>query len=509
MQDRLRRLILPALFLLVFCHATLTFLFSLSRLYGGKASLLDVGLFDQVLWNLLHHGQPLTTATLPFTEQHWLGFHFSPILYTLLPFYALWPSPEFLQVVQSLLFAVAAIPLFLAFASMGLSLAEALFATMLYLCSPLLLAASLWDFHEIAFATFFMSWAIWAFTKKSFVWLCLFLALLLCTKEHYGVSVAGFGLLWGWHYKDWKRGGALMVAGVLSLYLVIAIIMPLFHGGQHAMFGNSSDVVGRYGWLFAAWQEKISTLHTLMLGDGTSQITGIMYLVLLLISGLLLPLAAPIWLAPAAADVLANLLSTNPMPRHTFSYHSASIIPVLIMAATQGYLQIVRIIPNYRHYVVSITGLLALLLLTSGLITLPFRFWEITLMPPGKEAHSISTVESLVGSGSLSAQPNIGIYFSQRRFISPFPHRLEQSDFAVLNLTQPFADPDRQHFNIPFGMDTRTYVSAVRQFLSKPDWHVALWQNRWLVMARGAPDKDETPQRLEIAHALDVMLEAK
>jgi uncharacterized membrane protein len=89
-----------ALGLLALIHAAFTFVYALTRIYSYKASLLDIGLFDQLFWNILRHGTPITTATLPFTPQHWFGFHFSPLLFALVPFYSMWPHLETLQAAE-------------------------------------------------------------------------------------------------------------------------------------------------------------------------------------------------------------------------------------------------------------------------------------------------------------------------------------------------------------------------------------------------------------------------
>ncbi len=493
----------PALYTLALAHSLFTLAYALTRIYTYKASLLDIGLFDQLLWNLWQHGTPVTTATLPFTPQHWLGFHFSPLLFALLPFYALWPHMELLQAVQSLCFGLAGIPLFFAITSLGASRVTAWAFTLLYWTSPLVLSAALWDFHEIAFSTLFIAMALHALCAKRFAYLLASLFLLLLTKEHYGVAVAGFGFLWGWHHRDWKRGTLLMVLGIAATYCVLKIIMPHFSGGAHPMFSDEGNVISRYGWMATPWAEKLQCFYGLFFGDGTPQVTGILHLFLLLLSGLFLPLLAPLYLAPSAADMLANLLSSNPMPRHIASYHAAACVPVIMLAAARGYILAVQKRPRIRKPLIAAAALLALVPPVTGVTALPFSLWELSAVSLKQDGRH-GDITALLQDAPVSAQANIGMFFSQRDSIYPFPHMLDKSDFAVLYLKHPFADAARSNFNIPYGTDTTEFVKDVTMLLANKEWGIIYWDAPWLVLKRGGRIAD-TARDAQVQQALSAL----
>lgn len=478
-----------ALYALALTHSLFTLAYALTRIYAYKASLLDIGLFDQLLWNLQHYGAPITTATLPFTPQHWLGFHFSPVLFALLPFYALWPHIELLQAVQSLCFGLAGVPLFFALSSLGASRMASWVFTLLYWASPLVLSAAVWDFHEIAFSTLFIAMALHALCAKRFAYLLMSLFLLLLTKEHYGVTVAGFGFLWGWHHRDWKRGIMLMILGIAATYCILKIIMPHFSGSAHPMFSDEGNVISRYGWLAAPWTEKLGRAFGLFFGDGTPQVTGLLHLFLLMLCGLMLPLLAPLYLAPAAADMLANLLSSNPMPRHIASYHAAACIPVIMLAAAQGFRLAVQKLPRMRKPLIAAASLLALVPPVTGVTALPFSIWELSAVSLKKDAR-LDDIAVLLQDAPVSAQANIGMFFSQRAAIYPFPHMLDRSNFVVLYLEHPFSDVTRSNFNIPYGKDTSDFVKDVMTVLGSTDWGVIYWDAPWLVLKRGERIRD-------------------
>lgn len=70
----------------------------------------DLSLYIQSLWNTLH-GDFLRLTIAPGVK-HFLSWYFTPSVVLLTPVYALWPSPVTLLVVQSVVVALGAWPIF-------------------------------------------------------------------------------------------------------------------------------------------------------------------------------------------------------------------------------------------------------------------------------------------------------------------------------------------------------------------------------------------------------------
>jgi uncharacterized membrane protein len=482
-------------------HFAVTLVYSLTRLYSYKSSLRDIGVFNQIQWNLLHHGSMITTATVPFTAQHWLGYHFSPILLLLTPLYALWPVPELFQAVQSLLFAGTGMVLYYALQAAGAKPREAWAGSLLYWLNPYVLSAAIWDFHEIAFSIFLIALALWALCAQRFGAMLAALALLMLTKEHYGLSVAGFGFVWGIRYRDWKRGGALMAIGLAACVLVLAVIMPAFNGGVHPMMDASLNQ-NRYGWLANAGRNPLQALHNVLLGFGSNDIPGLLYLFGLLCGGLLLPLAAPLYLACGAGDILANLLSSSPFPRHMDAYHSAAIIPVVVIAAYHGYRRICEtgwIRPERLH-----GALLALAFVFPCLfIDYPFTFWELSAPVLAADRQSIAQIERLLPPGRICAQINVGVFFSGRDFITPYPYGLDNAQAVVLRIANPYSPQSLGHFDNPYRGTMAQFAQSLRGLMQQPGWHITYWHAPWLVMERSPATQEESGIRREIVQQID------
>ena len=470
--------------LLILCaltHALATCALALTRLYSYKASLLDDGVFSQFLWNAAHHTTPLFTMAPPKIYTNWLGFHFSPVLYLLLPFYAIWPHLELLQITQSLCFGFTGVILFHALQAAGAKAREAWIGSALFWFNPFVVSAAVWDFHEIAFATLFITIALWALCAKRFTAFILALILLLFTKEQYGLSVVGFGFLWGWRHREWKRAMAVMMCGITFMAALFGLIMPTL-GGNHSMMAHSGTVVDRYSWLGDPWPRKLQVLNFLLF-ERTHNSPGIVYICVLLMSTLMLPLAAPFYLAPAGADLFANLLATNSMPRSMGAYHSAAMIPVMLLAAYQGYRVFEARSPLRKDLWQFAMMSMGVMISLAGFI-IPLCTWEISGIKLSYDRAIIEHIKTLLPEGAITAQNNIGPFFAQRPVIYFFPHHTQESAAVILYLVNPFTSSTQDKSNIVYGEPASSYFAHVFAIMQDPHWHIAYWQAPWLVMTR-------------------------
>jgi len=104
--------------------------------YAFRTLMFDLGLYDHWFWTAFKSGP--AAAGIP---------HNSLTLYILLPFYALYPSPVTLIVLQSIIVPLAAIPLYLLARLQLKDRMLALLVTALFLLYPPLHGLSQFDFH--------------------------------------------------------------------------------------------------------------------------------------------------------------------------------------------------------------------------------------------------------------------------------------------------------------------------------------------------------------------------
>lgn|GEM_PF-941209 len=479
-------------------HFLLVLFLGLSRHWGTLTSINDLGVFDQAVWGTLH-GQFLLNTSQFNQPINWLGFHFHPVILLFVPLYAIAPYPEWFTLAQALALSGAAWPIFLLASRIFKSETAGLLWTIIYLVNPFLLNAAAWDFHPIVLAVPFFALGLLAVERADSRLLLLSCLPLLFIQEHLGASVASFGLLWGIRQKDWKTAVALILLGLGHLLLVIALIMPAFSPtGSHVMLAGDLGQLSRYGWLGDSAGDMVANLlrHPWLVAQKVLfDMRGAPYLVALLLPLLGFPLAAPVCLLPALPDLVANLLSANPMPKILFSYHSVSLVPVLTIAAAYGALHISRKLRRFSGE--QISGLAIISSIISGYAFAPLpmpgaaNFWA----PPrflNAPDPAPAIIRAALGAASVSVQSNIGAHFSQRNQIYTYPRKLDDAEAIILRLESPtkklFPRGPEGIASLASHLQMRPaeYLASIECLLSGKKYGVFLWQDPWLVLKWGA-----------------------
>ncbi len=478
-----------AVIILIILHASITFGHFFLRKYNiHGTSLLDLGVFNQVLWNITNGNGPHQTI-LKFSD-NWFGIHFSPILYSITPFYYIFPSPLTLHAVQSALLALAAWPIFKTTFLLTKNHNTALIWSLIYLINPYLHNAGYWDFHENAFAVLFISYALLFLIEKRFLALFVTLFLLILTKEHYGITCIGFGVIWWWKYRERKQSLILMVFGLVCTIVILKIIMPsLSLAHNHVMLESFS----RYAWLKLPINEIINVLFNTIIPDG------LRYLLLLLAGFFIFPLGGFIFLFAGLADFIANIASEDGMMKSIMSYHSAPLIPVMIISACVGCIKCKKWVKN-SHIACLIFSTLLFLMFS------PYALEDNCIGASCfyKEKRYISSADPhimeikdyyLKDNDIVFAQNNIGTYFSGRKTIISFPGQYSKSykDFStdknvvvILYLDYPYESFKTIWFGCPY--KPWLYIDQTRELLNSNSFGIISYDKKWLVMRKGVSD---------------------
>jgi len=157
--------------------AVFFFAFGLSNHRSFRTASFDLGIEENVLWNAAHlRGPPFRTTPLgpPYTH---LGFHQTWISYLIAPLYRLYPRAEFLLLLQAVVVALAAFPLFF-LARRWLGQWWAFFFTAGYLAYAPLHGSVLYDFHYQPFASVLLFTIAYAVVAKR-TWLSVLATVLL------------------------------------------------------------------------------------------------------------------------------------------------------------------------------------------------------------------------------------------------------------------------------------------------------------------------------------------
>ncbi len=476
------------------------FLFStlgLWRHWGYITALTDLGCFDQAIWTALNYNSLLNTPIYS-GQINWLGHHFNPILYLFVPLYYLIPSVNWFIISQSAALSLAALPIFLLAKQVTQSEKQALIWAVIFLINPYLINAAIWDFHPVSLAVPLIALGLLAIEQKRLLLFTIAnLTLILC-QEQLGLTVASMGLLYGLKNHHWRISSIFMFIGILSMVFILGFIMPaLSPTKQHVMFSHNLGQLSRYSWLGDSVTsvlkrlclEPLAVMQTVFVG-----MEGWHYVFWLFVPFLFLPIGSLFWVLPASGDLLANLLSANPMPRGFFSYHSVTIIPLLTVAAIHG---LQKLSPFLKLF--SPAGILKSLLLLNLMLAYfvaPFplpgavNFWKPVNTVAAFDEREL-VVKKIIANQSISVQANLGAHFTHRPLIYRFPEKKGEVDSIVLRLESPTQqinpnDPGiigtlAYHLQMP----PATYLDQVEKLLISKDYELVYWNDPWLLFSKG------------------------
>ncbi len=217
------------------------------KIYGSMA--FDLGIFVQMYHYMDETLKPLSTCERDKLLSHF-AVHFSPIYYTLLPFYHFFPSVSTLLVAQAVLVASGVIPLVGICRKQKFNNLTTLCFSIVYLFCVELVAPCFYDFHENCFLPPLLMWFFYAVEKRKHILMYCMLVLLLLVKEDVSVYMVLIGIYCIFRLE--KRYHGLIVAGVSGVYfIVVSKLMGKYGEGvmtsrtygnlmtdQDASFGN-------------------------------------------------------------------------------------------------------------------------------------------------------------------------------------------------------------------------------------------------------------------------------
>ncbi len=319
--------------------------------YTFKTFAWDLGIITQSLWTTLNSGKTLfSTLEVPYGNPsgNFLGVHFSPILFVILPVYALYQSPETLLVFQSFILAVAALPLYwLARDKLNSKIYGLAFAVA-YLLNPALHGVNTFDFHLEIFTPAFILFSFYYLEKGKWIKAAPFIVLELMTLEFAPFIVFPLGLYFFVRRTMETRRAkkdkitlakrmvgptTIMIVSVLCLFLslyTIETINPLKAGGAP----------GRWEHWGANFSEIISNIVRNPFEAITIMATPIeksYFTIFLFASTLFLPLLAPIELLMSIPWLLAALLTDYQPYYQPFYQYSAFMLGQMFIATIYGF----------------------------------------------------------------------------------------------------------------------------------------------------------------------------
>lgn len=391
----------------------------------------DMGNMEQVVWHAVHGRGFTATSPVFATQEPRLAIHADFLLLAYAPFYALWPDPRVMLILQVLAVASGAIAVW-RIAKRTLNPRWAAGFSVLYLCYPPLLWATTFDVHAIVLATPLLLWAWDMMERRRWLWFGVLLAAAALTKEEVGLVIGFWGLWMIWKKHTRRAGLIVAVAGIAWSVFLIGWAIPHARQvpGHFALdyFSSYGDTPGKVAAALA--ENPRLVVSDLWRHDGLG------YLGMILGPLGLTSIASPV-AAIALPAIAINIVSSADNLRAIFYHYTSAITPFLIVSSIAGVAWILRRWPQTRFrrgVIVWMIGWAAVYVwYWAPLPGMRFSRDAMQVFTASAYRQDIAIIKKqLSPNDKVAATNNIAAQFTGREWEWPFPLHLEQATAIVI-----------------------------------------------------------------------------
>jgi uncharacterized membrane protein len=287
-----------------FAYYTYCFYYSLRSGY-------DLGIYDSLLWNMLHGGSFFKTPPWAGPGRSHFGNHAEFFAYMLVPLYAIRQNGGTLLIIQSVILGSAAIPLY-KLARRHIGPWPACLLALVYLIYPALHGENLFEFHFLPLGPFLLWWAWYFLEARRNWWAALFVLFTLSCREDVSSWVAVLGAYLLFSGRRPKAGLLLAVIGTTYCFVLKFWAMPYVGGGE-----SFTDI---YKDLLPTGAKSFGSVVATLLGNPAytahtlAEMSKLIFMLQILLPLALLPFRRPIWLILAIPGFFFTVLSTRYSP---------------------------------------------------------------------------------------------------------------------------------------------------------------------------------------------------
>ncbi len=462
--------------------------------------LHDFGIYDHLMYNTINgrwfeaammNGERMNYFLADFNN-HFFAEHFIPTYWIVTPFYWLFPSAITVLLAQTVMLAIAAVPVYLIAVRKLRSPVLGLLFALLFLVHPIVQQTNVKDVHVDFLAPFFLlaAFAAYLYGWRITYWVMVVFA--LGVKEEISVNVALMGVFLFLGEKERRLGAATFALGALWFVLVVGLIMPWYRGGQPVRQLDRYDVVIPPEWLER--EEAISKgmivravlthpLQTLELFLEQPRYRGAMILIAPVAMLALWGRWIWVWILPILlAMVLTHSIHMQEMEHH----YGSTLMPAVFIGSIWGAWWLLRrdLDPEEPLPRTRVAGIAITLLFMIAITSYEFGFTpggkrydpvDYTVLPHNELAHRY--LAEVPADAIVSAQLEIGGQLTQRRFIYCFPDVLD-AEYIVLDTRSPFWPLNGEE-------EYRTLITGL---LESEEWGLKLpYEDGYLLFKKGHP----------------------
>lgn len=443
-------LLMPLVYTVVFS------VLSLRQHASFHTHALDMGQFDQAIWNTAHGRFMVNTLKPPNT----MAWHFSPGLALLAPLYWIWPDARLLLTLQTVMLAASGIPLYW-YARRHLDPWSSGAVLAAYYLNPNLHQVNLVEFRRIALAVPGIALAWYGLVTQRYRMATLASLFALLFKEDVSLIVICFGVYL--RVKCGRRWGlGLAVCGAAWLLLALLVFMPMFGSGGEIL-PTSYPQLSYFSFLSGkTTAQAVAALlrRPWILLAPVAEISRVKAVLRVLWPTGFLPLLAPDILALLVPSLLLMLSSSSQKVYLLQRWYTAPFLPLFYGAAVVG----ITRLPS-RARCVGICWLLGAALLGSWLYSpalggQAYTAERFAIEPRHRVGESL--LRSVPPEAVVSAQSALVPHLSHRREIHSFPIKLYRAEYVALDLEGD-----------PYPLGRKTYLAEVKTLLIDPSWSLA------------------------------------
>lgn len=442
--------------------------------FGTRA--MDVASMDQAVWNTLH-GRFFAQTNNPAVANR-LGLHVEPILFPISLFYLIHSGPETLFILESIIVALGAIPVFALARQKLHSKNWALLFALMYLTFPAIQGANMVEFHPITLAPAFILAAFYFLEARRIGYYALFAILTASTKEDMSLAVLMMGLYALIVNRQYRLGLITIGLSLLWAYAAVFVIPPHFanteniHWSRYAYLGDSAgDIVQNFFRHPAVFYEQLQ------------QINAPKYLLLLLAPTAFTALAAPLPLLMILPSLGINWLSSfTPMQQVTRSIYAAPLVPAVIISSIYGINNLQNRFRTQKYAKQLLGGII--------FIAMAFTFVQYGFLPGGNQYRAIESVSphqravlsqlaNVPQNASVSALDPLVPHLSQRKEIYIYD-RNDDADYLAFDLNEA-----------SWPVHPVELRNRIKGYLTA-DYGIVTAEDGFLLLAKNQPDLPKT-----------------
>jgi len=385
----------------------------------------DLAIMDQTVYNTFRGRILELTNPEGINNFKRMAIHNDIILAFLAPFYLIYSGAQTLVVIQTIVIALGAIPIYLLgkmiLKSKPLGITFA-FAYLMY--SPLQRAGN-FDFHAVLLAVTFLLFMFYLFLRKKYWISFIFFVLSIFSKEQISLTAGFFAFIMAvtaYRKKDRKKlffSILILLISVVWFFASIWLIAPYFRGGQHfalSRYSNPGDGLFSYINLIFNYDN-------------------LRYLFLLLFPLGFLSLFSPWYLLIALPEFMVNFLSSHSQMRGIDNHYAAIIIPFVFISAIFGVNEILkRKILDSKKIILIIIVFTLVMSYYKGILPYSKDSSLKLFLTHRSEMDSVKIWENKLKDEniSVSVSESLGSHFSQRIKMYRFSETYRYADYVLI-----------------------------------------------------------------------------